>query len=259
MSTIRLVGLYALSNTISLCSADVCVDHRHTVDDCTKKAILVLGAPRSGTSVTTGLLSLLGLPLGNNLTKPQSWNPKGDFEDKCVMELNKRLIRTFGYCPRNMTGGPKNLRKHPYYKKAIKEVQQVVYDSFKDADIFGLKHPRCAVLSPLYLDALSGMGYHIQLIILSRNRDDIIRSLNKSEKQKKDPYTPREGKRFVHQFLGPIARYAPDYDHIRIPFQEVTKNTPKTAYRLKRFIPELHEYDECKDTIERFVTRPKMI
>lgn len=56
-----------------------------------RKVVVVLGAPRGGTSVTAGLLSVLGVDMGN-LRGSTPKNPKGLFEDRDFLALIREII-----------------------------------------------------------------------------------------------------------------------------------------------------------------------
>lgn len=220
-----------------------------------KRAVFILGAPRSGTSVTTGVLGQLGLYLGDKLTPAGSWNPKGDYEDENTVVLNRELIRTFGICPRNAsTKQPIDFKSHEESPQAIKKIQRVLKKSFNGSQQFGLKHPRVCLLLPLYLQAAQELGYEPNLVIVSRDSRDVVKSLNKSEKQIGDEYTMAEGLAFVNQFLRPIGQYAADYNHVRITFDDITKRTPTAIEKIRRLLPELQSYRQNKLRIDQFVT-----
>lgn len=64
-----------------------------------QKVVVVLGPPRSGTSITGGLLHILGVDMGNlrgatpqNPTGARPQNPKGLFEDKDFLALIREII-----------------------------------------------------------------------------------------------------------------------------------------------------------------------
>lgn len=46
---------------------------------------IVLGLPRSGTSICAAILSNLGVNMGTNLQPPNPWNAKGSFEDQDIV------------------------------------------------------------------------------------------------------------------------------------------------------------------------------
>ena len=54
--------------------------------------VVILGMHRSGTSLVTSSLPLLGFPVGDNLMLGNEDNPRGFFEDLDVVSLNDDLL-----------------------------------------------------------------------------------------------------------------------------------------------------------------------
>jgi hypothetical protein len=61
--------------------------------------VVVLGAHRSGTSVTAGILHLLGVSLGPRMREADDKNPTGYFEDKEFLRLNDDILMAAGGRP----------------------------------------------------------------------------------------------------------------------------------------------------------------
>jgi hypothetical protein len=60
----------------------------------TLKNIIILGAGRSGTSMTAGLFSKAGYYLGDNYLGKSDSNPKGFFEDREINQINETILKT---------------------------------------------------------------------------------------------------------------------------------------------------------------------
>lgn len=58
------------------------------------KNIIILGAGRSGTSMTAGLFSKAGYYLGDNYLGKCHSNPKGFFEDREINQINEDILNT---------------------------------------------------------------------------------------------------------------------------------------------------------------------
>ncbi len=54
--------------------------------------IIVLGAPRSGTSLIAGVLHSRGIAMGSDLLEPDSGNPHGYFEDIDFIDFHRQLL-----------------------------------------------------------------------------------------------------------------------------------------------------------------------
>lgn len=67
------------------------------------KTAIVLGAPRSGTSMTAGILAILGVDMGN-VRNADPLNPQGYYEDRDFLNLGDDIFRAAdpdsnGFCP----------------------------------------------------------------------------------------------------------------------------------------------------------------
>ena len=60
------------------------------------KTFIVIGCPRSGTSLLAGLLYHLGVNMGDNLREADRFNPRGYFEDLEILILNGRIYLEAG-------------------------------------------------------------------------------------------------------------------------------------------------------------------
>lgn len=63
--------------------------------DVTMAKVLILGCPRSGTSMLTGLFANQGVYIGGRAHKPTVSNPKGYFETRGINDLNNQIIRKY--------------------------------------------------------------------------------------------------------------------------------------------------------------------
>lgn len=62
----------------------------------TKTCTLMTGVGRSGTSALTGLTSIFGFDLGEDLLPADAANPKGYLEKARVFSVNQNLLRELG-------------------------------------------------------------------------------------------------------------------------------------------------------------------
>ena len=135
--------------------------------------ILILGMHRSGTSAITGTLNFLDVYLGSDLMNPGKENPKGFFENKHILELNKKLLKdTYGNWD------------FPFYSQSdvfsqihIISLEKLLKKEFKGKDIFAIKDPRLVYLFPLYRKVLCNLDVDIKIIIPYRNPKEVANSL----------------------------------------------------------------------------------
>lgn len=122
---------------------------------------LVLGTPRSGTSCVTGILSILGVPVGKQLLPPSEMNEKGFYQDIEFEQL-------FDHCPEWM---PKYPGKNVCH---IEELHALIQKRCEEHKVWGLKI-RLGAFIVQELEKFCS----VKLIVLKRDRQRSIESLTK--------------------------------------------------------------------------------
>jgi len=142
-----------------------------------KKVVLVLGMHRSGTSLLTRILSLLGAKPPLSLLPPTSENPGGYWESEPVMWLNNELLGLTGNTWKSIRHIPdewfNDVLKSNYRERAT----NILDREFGTSDLIVLKCPRICRLMPFWETVLQDAGYDVRPVIILRNPEDIFRSL----------------------------------------------------------------------------------
>jgi len=153
-----------------------------TKDLITKKSfVLVLGCHRSGTSVTTKVLEILGCNLGDELlsASPES-NPLGHFENLTALEFNEKLLKQIGTDWRD----PQPLRSNRYLK-VINHRTEVLLDNLLqellERGITALKKPRVTFLLDLWGPALEKKNLDLKIVVAMRHPSEVAASLLKRD------------------------------------------------------------------------------
>lgn len=139
------------------------------------KTIVVLGMHRSGTSMTSGILSRLGVDIGKRLAPPNFANPLGYFEDKDFFELNNIILRRAG-------GDWKSPPDRDAILAQKNKLQKRIHDMVKrkESELWGWKDPRTNLTIELYLPFLTNPYF----IICNRNPIGVAKSLAERENWK---------------------------------------------------------------------------
>lgn len=145
-----------------------------------RRAILVVGAPRSGTSIAAQVVSRLGVDFGNpdRFVDPQlnRHNPIF-FELESLNQINDAI---FGYFFKEWSNFDWLPQKSDFSESVCNlfrnSILQFIAQEFQDAPIIGLKDPRFCFTLPLWESVLSESGFEVQYILVRRTAQDIFRS-----------------------------------------------------------------------------------
>lgn len=146
-----------------------------------KRAILILGMHRSGTSLCSKIVHLMGFQAPRTLMAPTEANPEGYWESELIYKLNDRILEACGtqWHKRNrMSVDPLAVtRRTGLYE----ELKRLLAGEFGDADRIVLKDPRVSRLVPLYEAVLADAGYRATPVLVVRNPMEVAASLAKRD------------------------------------------------------------------------------
>lgn len=140
------------------------------------RAIWVLGMHRSGTSLTAGLLRLLGADLGpqDGLLPPDARdNPKGYWERQEVNDLNNELLGRLG----GSSWGPPALRAGWESSRELDDIRdraRRVLSAFDPSEVWVIKDPRLSLTLPFWLPLVDRSA----AVVCLRSPRDVAASLH---------------------------------------------------------------------------------
>lgn len=141
-----------------------------------RTAIFILGMHRSGTSLISGLLRILGVEFGSDsdLVPPSRINEKGFFEHVALSGVNVEIMRRFGgewYAPPDLLPGWEHGEGLADIRKRAEEL---IETNFGRSPLWGFKDPRTCITFPFWRKVVKGT---MKVIIVGRNPMDSSRSL----------------------------------------------------------------------------------
>ena len=143
-----------------------------------KKALLVVGMHRSGTSALAGALSILGVDVGQDLLPARSGeNDLGFFELKEVHSFHERLLLSGGRTwdtPWPLT--PSWLDRFATQSRKA-ELSGILKRNFADSDLWAVKDPRLCQLLPMWREVLADLGVDVAVIHIVRQPGAVATSL----------------------------------------------------------------------------------
>lgn len=142
-----------------------------------KKAILIVGMHKSGTSAMAGSLYHCGVAFGQYVSsgKPNE-NSYTLYENSIFIKVNDKILESFGCTAMD-------LRKLPSFetiakgRKHVKTVEKWMrHEYFDQEDLFCIKDPRISLTMPYYLKALNKMDIKPYVIFMTRPCEEVIKS-----------------------------------------------------------------------------------
>lgn len=146
-----------------------------------RKALLVLGMSRSGTSLLTNALHTLGAALPRDLLPPGPGNPFGHFEPRGLVALNDVILKALG----RSWDDPRPIPPHWFRSVAAHTFQRQIRDQlaadFEGEALVVVKDPRVCRLLPMYIDVLDTMDIEPLAILQVRPVAEVARSLSERD------------------------------------------------------------------------------
>jgi hypothetical protein len=144
-----------------------------------RRAVIVAGMHRSGTSALTRVLAYCGLAIPRTLVAPDDGNVAGHWESEVVRRFNDRLLERIGVDWISWEPGTAELASQRDYADLVREGRHIVLSEFGETGDIVLKDPRICRLLPLWLDILAGLGIEPAIVLALRAPHQVARSLER--------------------------------------------------------------------------------
>lgn len=142
-----------------------------------RRALVVCGMHRSGTSALTRVFSLLGAELPRKLLAPAPDNPRGYWEPQAIVELNDRILSKAGSSAGDFLAIAPGWFDSDEALAFHEPARALLEQEFADAPLFVLKDPRIARLLPIWQPVLEGIGVEPAFALTLRNPLEVAESL----------------------------------------------------------------------------------
>lgn len=143
-----------------------------------RRALLVAGMHRSGTSALTRTLSLVGGALGSHLAPGVPGdNDLGFWEPVEVVALHDRALASAGSAWHDVSRFPEAWFASEVGRAYEDELFSLLQREFADVPLFAIKDPRLCRLVPLWLGVLARLGVRAQFVLPLRNPAEVAASL----------------------------------------------------------------------------------
>ena len=195
--------------------------------------VCILGMHRSGTSLVSRTLNVLGLYLGpeEHLMRPSSDNPAGHWESRPIKQINDEILSILG----GSWSEPPPLRpgweRSPELAASRRRAREVIEDDFSGSELWGFKDPRNCLTLPFWQRILDPMRY----VICLRNPLDVAASAQ--ARNRKDDSVPfQQGiELWLTYVRGALASTAGHPRHL-VFYEDLMADPEPIVRKLARFI-----------------------
>jgi glycosyltransferase involved in cell wall biosynthesis len=146
-----------------------------------RKAIVVLGMHRSGTSALCGALNVLGVNFGERLAPATKDNEKGHWEHHEIVSLHDELLRSLGSRWDDDRPLPSDWVERDVTRDIRSLLIGILERDFAHASLFGLKDPRMSRLMPLWLPIFQTLRIEPHFVLIVRHPWEVAESLAKRD------------------------------------------------------------------------------
>jgi hypothetical protein len=144
------------------------------------EALIILGLPRSGAGTVAALAQRVGVHLGDQLLGARKGFPRGLFEDRRLVEINRDLLGAFDQTA--VAGFPLPVRWEATPAGQLAR--------FRAADLlaelavggaYALKDPRLVVTAPLWQAEAAAQGHGLRHVIALRDPLDLAQAMGQGD------------------------------------------------------------------------------
>jgi hypothetical protein len=140
------------------------------------RAILVVGAGRSGTSAVTRGLSALGVELGDHLKPATAKNPTGFFEDEDLLRVGKQARASLGLTAESVALIDEQAWAQPRLAELRREAVETIERRFGDAPVWCFKYAQTLRMLPFWQSVLESARVDVGWVVAARNPLSVARS-----------------------------------------------------------------------------------
>ncbi len=142
-----------------------------------RRAVVVLGMHRSGTSAVAGCLHRLGVDFGPRLMPATPDNPRGFYEHVDIVNLHDRLLLAAGASWDNTAPWPAEWLAGPDAARFREDLRELLARDFAQAPLWGLKDPRLCHLLPWWQPLWAELRTRPLFVIVLRDPWEVAASV----------------------------------------------------------------------------------
>jgi hypothetical protein len=209
-----------------------------------RTVVCVLGMHRSGTSLVTRMLNLLGVDLGpeEKLLHPGPDNPLGFWEHEEFVALNKKILSDLGGNWHDPPAFERGWEASPQLSDTRGAALELVAREFGSSELWGWKDPRTSLTLPFWQQLIPGMRY----VVCVRNPLDVARSLGR-----RDDFSAEKSGNLWASYVEASLRHTAGQDRLILFYEDVMTDWPEELARLSRLMgePDAAAFDHVRTAV----------
>jgi hypothetical protein len=142
-----------------------------------RRAILVAGMHRSGTSALTRMVNLLGAALPEDLLPASRGNELGHWEPAKIVELHDKMLESAHSGWDNVFGVAQDWFSSAEAAEYTSQIAGFVQQQFTATPLFVIKDPRLALFVPVWVDALKRLDVEPLFVLPFRHPIEVAASI----------------------------------------------------------------------------------
>ena len=150
-----------------------------------EKVLVIMGQHRSGTSVLSGCLKILGSYLGVDYqSEKDQYNEKGYFEGKWTDHVNNTILNKIGMEWNNAIELPNNWYNHSKLEELYGVVRNHILKDLEnkpEGSFYTIKDPRISLILPFYIRVFAQLNLDPKFIFSDRENAEMTESLVKRD------------------------------------------------------------------------------
>ena len=194
-----------------------------------KTIVCVVGMHRSGTSVASRMIELLGASLGpeDRLMEARPDNPKGFFEHRFLSQINDEILSRFGGSWDSPPTFPDGWVLSPDLGDLRQRALDILGEDFGAAPFWSWKDPRTSLTLPFWQQLLPSMRY----VICFRNPAGVARSL----RERNGLATEKSGFLWL-TYAASALRWTSGRSRLLLFYEDVMQDRERELARLAAFV-----------------------
>lgn len=145
--------------------------------DTGRRAIVIAGMHRGGTSALTGILHHLGAAMPRNLIPKSRHNPRGFFESEVLYPKHDALLADAGTSWNQLLGPSPEWFATPAAERWVGRLAEITESEFGDDPLIAIKDPRLSRFVPIWQRVLARLDIEVHYLIPVRSPLAVARSL----------------------------------------------------------------------------------